>query len=1089
MAYTEMASFLNKLTGKLLEDVNLFHEVVEDRVWSLLFMLKKLRPFVMELQRRQREDKLKPLMKDFIGLLNEADDAIDIYITTTTPRRTENISGSSKDKDVDQKAGEALTGKIERIKLELKKWHTRCLEDKDKKVEGQKDEVNETTTSTPQVEEDKDERITSRAPSPQVEDKEDKIEDQKDEVKERIPSTVSSPQVEDKDDNVVGQKGSSSEVEDTDDKVVGMKNEENESIISSASTPHVEDKDDNVEGQKDEIEEKTTSTASSPQVEDKGERITSTDSIPQVEDKDDKVVGLKDEVKKMIELLNDKDPRPDVIPIVGPGGVGKTTLAFRVYNHPSTRKNFPCRAWIPAFNDYPLPMKDLLKKIIDEVREFSKLPGRREEAAAAVAAAAVVADNDHHGQKKILRDLAIQTYKLLKTCGRYLFVFDNVWRTQFWTDINMIFPDVRGGGGRIIFTTRYSEVALYARPRRPPVYLKPSLNNEESWELFCKKVASRSRDNIASTSSGGPSVESQSQSQSQPEPNHPWKEWVDACGGLPLAIVKLAEEHQRQKSSSPVDKEDKERFSKGIWELIYNSLPDELKPCLLYLGVINSFRYTQFMELIIAEGLVQPPRMTTVRRQKIAGEVEDYDIIAKEYVTELIKRNLFEVVSKQWDGSIKEIAISKRFQLMNFCISKAKEENFLNFLVPENKNLVQEANRGALQWQHENFFELKNPGTSSTMKPRSLLILESTMWASERIFSESYWVFVLNNYSSLRVLDLFGVDLIHNIPSDIGSRLVHLRYLRLNLKEFGNIRLPPSIFNLWNLQFLRVKRSNSRWLSSEIQLENFWRMRQFMHILCSDVIRLPQPPPPPSPQDDFVGDNLQMLKYVSAECCTKDLFSRIPNLVKLGVGGSILQGHINEMYSNLQVLTRLQKLGLKGSATNDPLSLHKWEGASLQNITHLTFKRTRLVGDTMKILGGKLPNLQVLKLSSNAVVGDELYGTTDASGFRKLKCLKFEKLDIRKWNLSVGAMPTLEIVIIRNCRALQGLPSEALYKIETLRELEVYHYGDLSVETDAEEVRQKRAGKDPPLQLRLERGIVSGRQNGRPQIFKGKRGE
>ncbi|XP_042485896.1 probable disease resistance RPP8-like protein 4 [Macadamia integrifolia] len=900
MGYIEMASLLNKLTEKLLQEADLFHEV-KDRVWSLLCMLKRLRPFVMEVHREQ-SSKMEELMREFVELVHEADDAIDSYVTIKAIRRMENIYASEKDRDGDMKADE-LRSKIEGIRLRLQLWHKRCL--------------------------------TCRAPS---------------------------------------------------------------SVI--AHNDHM-------------------------------------------------VVGLENEVTMMIERLMDKDPQPDVIPIVGPGGVGKTTLARRVYNHPTTVENFPCRAWIYAYNVHEFSITKLLQEIINQV-SHSPPP--------TTDTAAVDQDNDHDGEEMILRDLANQIYKHLKTCDRYLLVFDDVWRTQFWDDINMIFPDNKnGGGGRIIFTTRYDEVASYAMPRRRPFYLQPPLNKEESWALFSERVASSSRDEA--------NMESQSQSHSnQLEPDHhPWKEWVDECGGLPLAIVELAAEHQRFISSAAaVDKEEDDhwdkRFPKGIWELMYENLPHHLKPCLLYLGVLNSCCSNIFKELLIAEGFVEQPRTTKIRSEKTVADVEEeVENYAEKYLNELIDRNLVEVVSKRWDGGIKDIAISKRLQLMNFCRFKAREENFLE--IAEFEIIPWEANRISVRGWYGKYFEFISQG-NSPMKARSFLMLEDSNFPSERNFDGNDWSPLLQN-TSLRVLD-FGVEFNHTIPREI-DRQIHLRYLRINYQ--GSITLPPSICNLWNLQFLRLKNNNPR---SEIPLERFWRMRQLRHLLCSDELRLSQPPDDGNDRR-LVFYNLRSLKYVSAYCCTKNLLSSMPNLVRLAVGGDIKQTHIDEISNSLPLLKHLQKLVLRGGEAmrNDTISLLRWDDFR-PNITCLSFKRTRLVGDPMRILG-KLPNLQVLKLAFNAVDGDVLdIGVTTDDGdvwFRQLKCLKLEQLKIRRWNLSVGAMPGLEILVIRNCTSLQGLPSEALQEIQSLQQMEIHHYVDPAVETAAVAI-QECVGKDH-LQLRL----------------------
>ncbi|KAJ4976904.1 hypothetical protein NE237_002010 [Protea cynaroides] len=649
-------------------------------------------------------------------------------------------------------------------------------------------------------------------------------------------------------------------------------------------------------------------------------------------DKDnDMVQGLENDATMLIKRLNEEDPRQDVIPIVGPKGVGKTMLARRVFEDPDIVKNFPCRVWIYAYNHSNLSIKKLLQGIINPVDQSST-----------PSTPPIAEDNPQD-----LRDLAIQAYNHLKT-KRYLLVFDDVLSTQFWADINMIFPNNKNGGGdRIIFTTRYDEVALFVRPRRCPFYLQSPFHKEES----------------SMTSSDKAKTIINSGERSWKEP---WNNWVSS-------------------------------------EMIYNNLPHHLKFCLLYLAVLNSCRIIQFKDLITAEGLVQPPRKV------------------EKFVDDLIKMNLVEVVSKHWDGSIKEIAIVNKLELMNFCRYKAREEISLEFASTGFQLFLSEANRIAIErWTGYYGVHPQIP-----MKARSVLILKDTnvpSVPSKINFGQEDLGSFLQNNSPLRVLDM-GVDLFHTIPDEI-DRLIHLRYLSLKFGGSGVI-FQPSICNLLNLQFLRVKNNRPRWLPLE-----FWRMRKLISLSCSGVLHLPQPP------EDLVLDNLQILKNVSVLCCTDSILSKMPNLIRLGVGGPIQH-------------------------TNETISLPRWD-VFPQKITHLTFNQTGLVGESMKILG-KLPNLEVLKLAFNAIEGDDLDVVDD--GFCRLKCLKLEEMDIRKWNMPVGAMPSLEIVVIKECCALVNLPSETLMKIGSLRELKVYNYVDPAIETAAISI-QEHAGKDR-LQLQL----------------------
>ena len=95
---------------------------------------------------------------------------------------------------------------------------------------------------------------------------------------------------------------------------------------------------------------------------------------------------------------------------------------------------------------------------------------------------------------------------------------DDVWKTEAWESLKREFT-VRKNGSRFIIATRKEDVAERA-DNKGFVYRLRFLSQEESWDLFCRK--------LLDVRAMVPEMESLA------------KIMVEKCRGLPLAIVVLS---------------------------------------------------------------------------------------------------------------------------------------------------------------------------------------------------------------------------------------------------------------------------------------------------------------------------------------------------------------------------------------------------------------------------------------------------------------------------------------------------------------------------------------------------------------------
>ncbi|XP_031252249.1 putative disease resistance RPP13-like protein 3 [Pistacia vera] len=176
---------------------------------------------------------------------------------------------------------------------------------------------------------------------------------------------------------------------------------------------------------------------------------------------DSEIVGIESSKHKLIDLLVNGKPNLSVIVMVGEGGLGKTTLARKIYDNDDVKMHFNCQAWITIGKEYV--KKDLLKTIKQELCRQTWCPSRETE------------------NTKEMNEVNLMTAlrKLLQDkC--YMVVFDDVWKDDFWEDVRYALLD-NNKGNRVMLTTRYITVAHSVEFVN--VYELEHLPSDKAWEL------------------------------------------------------------------------------------------------------------------------------------------------------------------------------------------------------------------------------------------------------------------------------------------------------------------------------------------------------------------------------------------------------------------------------------------------------------------------------------------------------------------------------------------------------------------------------------------------------------------------------
>eukprot|EP00261_Vitis_vinifera_P016740 XP_010646017.2 PREDICTED: putative disease resistance protein RGA3 [Vitis vinifera] len=464
------------------------------------------------------------------------------------------------------------------------------------------------------------------------------------------------------------------------------------------------------------------------------------------------VIGRDKDKEKVLELLmnsSDDAESISVIPIVGLGGLGKTTLAKLVYNDPWVVGHFKKRIWVCVSNDFD--MKMVIIDIINSIKT-------------------TVEGGSGTGLLKYNELNLEQSQTVLRTTlgnENFFLVLDDMWNEdcQKWIELKTLLMN-GAKGNKIVVTTRGHPVASIMGTVQ--AYILEGLPHVDCLSVFLKWAFNEGQ-----------------------EKQHPnlvkiGDDIVKKCNGVPLAARTLGSllfskfeprDWLDVRDNDIWKLEQKEGDILPALRLSYEQLPSYLKCCFAYCSIFPKDYVLDNESLVCiwsAKGLIEPSK-----------KKQELDDIGNRYIKEMLSRSFFQDFEDHH-----YYFTFKMHDLMHDLASfiSQTECTLIDCVSPTVSRMVRHV---SFSYDLDEKEILRVVGELNDIRTIYFpFVLETSR-------GEPFLKACISRFKCIKMLDLTGSNF-DTLPNSINN-LKHLRFLNLSLNKRIK-KLPNSVCKLFHLQ-------------------------------------------------------------------------------------------------------------------------------------------------------------------------------------------------------------------------------------------------------------------------------------------------